>query len=310
MHMPRTCYICDKDVAPFEWTPGYVVDCKFCGKYKPSEKLLQVLHDRPLRDRYLYSAAIRELYEESGREVWVEELAVLLASVSIPQGPIEKIDRLLLYIARNTPTLDAGVTYDYALYPIAYAKTEHELHAFIRMAKDQGGYLTTGSIGDPILLTMAGWRRVEELSQVKRDSSQAFVAMSFNNALYEVWTDGFYPALNQVGYDPIRVDTEQTNHRIDNKIIADIRKSGLVVADFTGQSNGVYYEAGFAEGLGIDVIYTVRDTDFKKLHFDTRQYNHIVWTDLPDLRQQLIDRVEATLPNRPRLSKASWDPIG
>lgn len=309
MLMPKTCYICDKEIRPFEWTPGCFVDCKFCGKYKPSERLLQVLHERPLQDRYLYSAAIRELYEESGREVWVEDLAILLASVSIPQGPIEKIDRLLLYVARNTSTIDAGVTYDYPLCPIAYAKTENELHACIRMAKDQGGYLTTVGIGDPILLTMAGWRRVEELSKVKRDSSQAFVAMSFNKALYEVWTDGFYPALNQVGYDPIRVDTEQTSHKIDNKIIADIRKSGLVVADFTGQSNGVYYEAGFAEGLGIGVIYTVRDTDIKKLHFDTRQYNHIVWADLPDLRKQLIDRVEATLPNRPRLRKASWDLI-
>jgi Nucleoside 2-deoxyribosyltransferase. len=257
----------------------------------------------------LYSAAIRELYEVSGREVWVEDLEVLLASVSVPQSPIDKIDRLLVYIARNTSTLDAGVIYDYTLFPIAYGKTENELHAFIRMAKDHGGYLTTGSIGDPILLTMAGWRRVEEVSKAKRDSARAFVAMSFDKALFEVWTHGFYPALNQVGYDPIRVDTEQTNHKIDNKIIADIRKCGLVIADFTGQSNGVYYEAGFAEGLGLDVVYSVRDTDIKKLHFDTRQYSHIVWTDIPDLRKQLIDRVEATLPNRPRLSKESWVPI-
>ena len=307
--MTRTCYICDKDVQPFDWTPGFVVDCKFCGKYKPTELLLRRIRENQLQNRYLYSAAIRDLHEQSGREVWVEDLGVLLASVSAPQSPMDKIDRLLLYIARNTSTIDAGVIYDYALFPIAYAKSDNEFHAYIRMAKDQGGYLTTGSIGDPILLTMTGWRRVEELSKITRDSTNAFVAMSFNKDLFDVWTNGYYPALNEVGYDPIRVDTEQTNHKIDNKIIADIRKSGLVVADFTGQSNGVYFEAGFAEGIGIDVIYAVRDTDIKNLHFDTRQYSHIVWADLPDLRKQVIDRVEATLPNRPRLGKESWDSI-
>ena len=307
--MPRNCYICNKEIQPFDWTPGYVANCDYCGKYKPSERLLQRLGEYPLQDRYLYSAAIRELYEQSGRDVWVEDLAVLLASVSIPTNPIEQIDRLLLHIAKNTTSLDAGVLYDYPLYPIAYAKSDNELHALIRMAKNEGGFLTTGSIGDRIVLTMMGWRRVDEMSKVRRDSSQAFVAMSFSKTLFVVWKDGFYPALNQVGYDPIRVDTEQTNHKIDNKIIADIRKSGLVVADFTEQRNGVYYEAGFAEGLGIDVIYACRDTDIKQLHFDTRQYNHIVWTDLADLRKQLIDRVEATLPNRPRLSKTSWEPL-
>lgn len=307
--MYTTCFICNKNLTPFDWTPGLIVDCKFCGKYKPSELLIQRIYERPPQNRYLYSAIIRELYEESGREVWVEDLEVLLTSVSVPRNPIGKIDRLLLYIGRNTLTVDAGVIYDYTLSPIAYAKTDNELHALIRMAKDQGGYLTTGSINDPILLTMSGWRRVEELLKVKRDSSQAFVAMSFNKDLYEVWRNGFYPALNEVGYDPIRVDSEQTNHNINNKIVADIRKSGLVVADFTGQSNGVYFEAGLAEGLGIDVIYSVRDTDINNLHFDTRQYNHIVWADLSDLRRQLVDRVEATLPNRPRLRKELWDPI-
>ena len=307
--VPRTCYICDKEMREFQWSPGYIVDCDFCGKYKPSELLLQKLYEHPLQNRYLYSGAIRELFWLSGREVLVEDLTVLLESVSAPKNPIEQIDRLLLYIAQNTSSIDAGVPYEYTLVPVAYAKSNNELNAIVKMAQDHAGYIFTGGIGDPILITMAGWQRVEEISKVRRDSSQAFVAMSFDKDLFEVWRDGFYPALNEVGYDPIRVDTQQTNHKIDNKIIADIRKSGLVVADFTGQKNGVYYEAGFAEGLGIEVIYSCRDTDIKNLHFDTRQYSHIVWTDLADLRKQLINRVEATLPNRPRLSKASWDPL-
>ena len=89
---------------------------------------------------------------------------------------------------------------------------------------------------------------------------------------------------------------EEHNEKIDDRIIAEIRQSGLVVADFTGQRGGVYYEAGFANGLGIPLIWTCHDDAVENLHFDTRQYNHIVWQEPVDLRSQLVDRIAATLP--------------
>jgi nucleoside 2-deoxyribosyltransferase len=64
------------------------------------------------------------------------------------------------------------------------------------------------------------------------------------------------------------------------------------------QRGGVYFEAGFAMGLGKLVIWTCHEDDVEKLHFDTRQYNHIVWTDATDLKEKLMLRIEATLPDR------------
>ncbi len=90
------------------------------------------------------------------------------------------------------------------------------------------------------------------------------------------------------------------NGKIDDLIIAEIRKSGLLVADFTKQRGGVYFEAGFAMGLGIPVIWTCRSDDVEKLNFDTRQYNHIIWTDADDLKKKLQLRIEASIPNRPK----------
>ena len=72
------------------------------------------------------------------------------------------------------------------------------------------------------------------------------------------------------------------------------------MADFTGQRGGVYFEAGFAMGLGIPVIWTCRDTDINDLHFDTRQYNHIPWANPKELRVRLQNRIEATIPGRAR----------
>jgi nucleoside 2-deoxyribosyltransferase len=52
----------------------------------------------------------------------------------------------------------------------------------------------------------------------------------------------------------IRVDREHFGDRIDDRIIAEIRRCRFIVADFTGQRGGVYFEAGFALGLGKPVI--------------------------------------------------------
>ena len=78
-------------------------------------------------------------------------------------------------------------------------------------------------------------------------------------------------------------------------IVAEIRRSSLLVADFTGHRGGVYFEAGLAMGLGIPVIWTCRTDCVSELHFDTRQYNHIVWTDVPELKTKLVNRIAATV---------------
>jgi hypothetical protein len=68
------------------------------------------------------------------------------------------------------------------------------------------------------------------------------------------------------------------------------------VADFTGNREGVYYEAGFAQGLDIPVIWTVREDWLGKIHFDTRQYNHIHYRTPDELLRALKNRIMATIP--------------
>ena len=87
------------------------------------------------------------------------------------------------------------------------------------------------------------------------------------------------------------------------RLFAEINKSGLLIADFTGHRGGVYFEAGYALGLGIPVIFTCKEGEIELAHFDTRQYSHIVWKEPEDLRVQLIRRIQATQPNRIRLNR-------
>ena len=85
------------------------------------------------------------------------------------------------------------------------------------------------------------------------------------------------------------------NDKICDEIIAHIRKAKFVIADVTQHKTGVYFEAGFAMGLGKPVIWTCKEEDLEKVHFDTRQYNHIFWKDENDLYERLTRRIQATI---------------
>ena len=168
--------------------------------------------------------------------------------------------------------------------------------------------------GGFLSLTFEGHQRVELLRSQSIESSQGFVAMWFSKSLDNVYENGFKLAIEDAGYISRRIDKVDHNNKIDDEIIVEIRRSKFVVADFTSEviernasgekpypeaisRGGVYFEAGFAKGLGREVIWTVSKDVMDKnvIHFDTRQFNHIVWTSLEDLRDKLSKRIIATL---------------
>ncbi len=135
------------------------------------------------------------------------------------------------------------------------------------------------------------------------DSSQSFIAMWFHESMAEAFEKGIKPAVEDAGYEPLRIDRKEHINKIDDEIIAEIRRSRFLVADFThgedGARGGVYYEAGFAHGLGIPVIFTCREDAVDTLHFDTNHYNHIVWSTPEELRERLRNRIRANIDNVP-----------
>ena len=152
-------------------------------------------------------------------------------------------------------------------------------------------------------LTVAGYERLEAIEKLNYDSTRAFIAMWFDEEMNEVWQNGFLPAIRDSGFYPIRIDQKEHVNKIDDEIIAEIRRSRFVVADFThgkdGARGGVYYETGFAQGLGIPVIFTCRKNMIGEVHFDTRQYNHITWEEPSELKRALENRISAVIGDGP-----------
>lgn len=83
------------------------------------------------------------------------------------------------------------------------------------------------------------------------------------------------------------------------EIFYEIKNSKFVVVDVTEQNYGAYYEAGYAQALGKEVIVCCRkeifDNPDTKPHFDIAQKSMILWVTEDDLKTRLINRIKATV---------------
>ena len=145
-------------------------------------------------------------------------------------------------------------------------------------------------------VSVFGYERVAEQAR-QTDSSQCFVAMWFDDSMTKAYEEGIKKAIKECGYTPMKINEKPHFNKICDEAIAEIRRSGFVVADFThgddGARGSVFYEAGFAHALGLQVIFTCRKGHEEKLHFDTRQYPHILWEDEEDLYARLRHKIGA-----------------
>ncbi len=176
-----------------------------------------------------------------------------------------------------------------------------ECYAFLNELADQGlirfNKVEAGLQMDVFFLTTKFWEIVENLQKTEVDNKRAFVAMWFDKSMNYYYKDGIKKAIEDAGYLPVRIDLQDFNEKICDEIIAEIKRTKFLIADFSGLRSGVFFEAGFAKGLGREVIFIVRKEDVEKLklHFDTRQYNHIVYDSPEDLHKKLYNRICATI---------------
>jgi len=218
----------------------------------------------------------------------------------IPRDISELLDRVLANLGGIAEEPGERCKLDaYDIY-ICYTRSSRQMHFYLDALQESGWVKEIGENWHELIITPAGWKRIGELDATGARSDQAFVAMSFSDELKPAWEDGFYKGIDAACYRPMRVDQEEHNEKICDRVISEIRRSGFLVADVTGHRQGVYFEAGYALGLGIPVIWTCRKDEIDSCHFDTRQYNHIVWETPEQLAQALEHRIRATIGEPPK----------
>jgi hypothetical protein len=290
---------------------AFVDSARAGGKYKLYGSAQHLLLEASTKQKLLLTSW---LVRQHRAGVSVPDIDVVVMEglrTMIPMTFTEKVNAALLFIANTT---DFGVPFFIGVNPSNLPQSYMLLaHTECTDFNQADGLLKTmigmGLLGiteqQGFFLKADGWLRVEDLQTKAVASAQVFVAMWFDETMTEPYANGIEKALYDSGYDPRRVDQKHHHlNKVDDEIIAEIRRSRFLVADFTCAPNqvrgGVYFEAGFAMGLNIPIIWTCKATSLNDLHFDTRQYPHIPWKDSADLYLQLKARIGALIGEGPK----------
>lgn len=301
----KTCPVCNHEEVYIRDSGYYEINCKNCGKYaisyeakedtSPSNfvKIGKLLTERKLQN-YERLLLMNERGESHLPIITINELVS-----SFPQKFSERLDRTLLNFSRISEFPGQRFRITEKDKNLFFVETNEmmEIH-FLMNQLSNDGYIDghEGSFPSEITVTAKGWEKVGELEKVNDEKSNSvFVAMWFAPEMESPYENSIRKALVDLGFSPIRIDKKEHNNKIDDEIIAEIKKCKFLIADFTGDRGGVYFEAGYAMGLGKPVIWMVREDNLPNVHFDTRQYSHIVWNDEIDLYTRLYNRIRATI---------------
>lgn len=119
------------------------------------------------------------------------------------------------------------------------------------------------------------------------DPKLVFVIISFKKDMGPIF-EGIKAAGKAHGLDVKRVKDVQGDYRITNKIIEMIHQARLIVADLSHESPNVYFELGYARGLGKNVITTAREGT--NLHFDVKDWTCTFYNDSRVIEKHLLER--------------------
>ena len=134
-----------------------------------------------------------------------------------------------------------------------------------------------------------------------------FIASAFDHDDVDaIYDHAILPVLKIQKLIPTRVDRVEHNDDIDDRIFTLINQSQLCIADLTHARPSVYYEAGYAFGIGKPVIYIARQDHLHprendpsgnlKVHFDLQMKNIIPWTKPNQtFRERLGSRIQHVL---------------
>jgi len=292
------------------------VSCPNCGHYIISETALECDLNQPQELLNIFSGYILNHSSKKNRfqilSKTFEDMPTLIEPYNNLSG-IDKSNLIINYLAENSKqmgdTLQINLIHSFSRFYcrglpefvtiLGYLYNKKYIHYSGELSVQQlqsVANMNNDYLAD-ISLSFEGWNKYEELLRPNQDKKQVFIAMNFDKEYDTLYEKAIAPACSSCGYIPYRIDKTEHNEKICNKIIAEIKKSRFLIADFTGQKQGVYYEAGFAEGIGLDVIRCCKkeEIDNNDLHFDTRQYNHIPWETIDELKNKLIDRIQATI---------------
>jgi hypothetical protein len=303
---PKKCFFTDKEAFAFntdfdgieyfikigEINKGFKLD----GEIESSECLN--------RNKHILKGLILNNKWLIPNEKYIDDsiLKMIIDTSEYPRTPKEKLDNLFLEFFKMQSVDGECIDifkrmFQDDFYGKLYFKTTEECNYYIDVLVEKG-LIETNKNSDQITMnytiTYAGLNYQIEITEAGLTSRNCFIAMSFGEGMDEI-RSAIKQAIIETGFIPIIVDEihVKSDVTINDEILASIKKSRFCISDFTQQKNGVYFEAGYALGRGLKVIYTCTREDFNNAHFDINHYLHILYDTPEQLKKGLIDKIEA-----------------
>ena len=343
--MPISCLFCNKDVTN-DWEgckPTHTLYmCKRCGHIQLTEEAAEDFASEGYSsdDKAAISITLRSKWERNGKRLKKDEILMSADLKNIVSqfrhlDPIEKMDYVLIMLDKSSRFVGDKINVNYGFdYPLYYSKEPAETLAILNLLFNEGLIFAPDSVNPQsnLNITAKGYQRIRELEKPNLDSRQCFVAMWFTPEMEEVFNKAIKPAIEFLEpgkaisrYKAVKIDNVEHVNDINDEIIAQIRRSRFMVCDLTGYRGGVYFEAGFAYGLGLEVIYTCRKDWTKEevlsdsagnkiktlfdgagkeiavkkegVHFDLAHRNRIEWEpdNFEDFKTKLTNRIKAVI---------------
>lgn len=220
--------------------------------------------------------------------------------INYPQTFMETVNRFLLSLSHLFPGFGDIMDFYWSMGRLCFPK-DFFYYAPTGMfgVLEQLDYVK--KINNAYVITAIGWKQIEELRKEHITKKQAFIAMAFGEQTAEI-REGFREAITASGYTMRAIDEKEHNNQIVPEIFYEIERSKFVVVDVTYPNYGAYYEAGYAYGLGKEVIvccskeaFENKDGTHVRPHFDISQKSMVIWDDIDDLKERLQRRIEATV---------------
>lgn len=275
--------------------------CEVCGTYQITGDLAEDIENDSILGpkRWVLSGLCREATLRKARLPILKHVVVV--SALLPQAPTtmgQKLERFLANLTRMPARPSDRINLDDRKdYPLAFALPGDHLAYYSEALEQLGLVKDHGRNGGALVqITAKGWQQVE-VHRPAVDSNTAFVAMSFGEELRAAYERAIEPGVRAAGFKAVRIDYVEHSDLIIDRIVAGIREARFVVADLTENKAGVYFEAGFAKGLGMPVLWTGHRG--VEPHFDVQQFNRIEWGDLEEFRERLEARILAVVGRGP-----------
>lgn len=253
----------------------------------------------PEKEIHGFKYPFKFFYEESAIGKPIDEAQKVNLANSMkdyPKSVMDRVDQCLVNLSRKYPRIGEQISLESNDARLFFCVDDdviseiRSIGSFMRQLKYTDGL-------SKHIITVKGWEKIYELTKRENEMQQGFIAMSFEEKAKSIGKI-FAETIDKCGYAVQRIDLKEHNNQIVPEIFFEIKRSKFLVVDVTYPNYGAYYEAGYGEALGKQVIVCCSKAAFDskdRPHFDIAQKSMVIWDDEEDLRKKLHRRIEATV---------------